>query len=379
MIAVLLLAGSVALAQSQAEKKQQVLDKIDSLIAEGDFDTAKRMIDHFLDKNPGDKELAAKLEKWRIARGDVGPILAEEGLATPEKRKRLRELCWKITGASMQGNPEEWEALLDTGEPKRAAALLSAARKKGKSSQELFVAHLLIAELERAKALPRPTEEQVRSALAGPDGKEKIDALGEVERRKLKAFRTAANKLFKGGADLETRYAAAAALLALGDAKPRKSLLNSLKSEKPVEAVLAMEVLARHPGKGKRPLQALYATIEADEAILRVKGTLLSVAIRGIGDRKEDGALAFLTKKLTKSETAVDAARALGVLGDPAATAALLAFLKAPPKDPNDTAGSGLGFLGGAGGGMKAAAAAEELRPRLVGALAILSVTAPKK
>jgi len=375
LIAVLLIASSAALAQSRAEKKQQVLDKIDSLIDEGDFETAKRMIDHFLDRNPGDEDLVAKLEKWRIAKGDVGPLLAEEGLETPARRKRLREICWKIAAASMKGSPEEWEALLHAGEPEKARALLAAAGKTG-GPEDRRTADAILSRLGGKKPLAMK-EEEIRAALEGKDAATLVRALRAIEDRRRKAFSRQANKLFEGGADLETRYAAAAALLALGDAKPRKNLLVSLTSGRPVEAVLAMEVLARHPGRGKRPLQDLYTKIEADEEILRVKGTLLSIAIRGIGARKENGARTFLEKKVLTPDTATDAARALGALGDDGATAALVAYLKSPPKDEKeDAAGSGLGFLGGAAGGMKEASAAEELRPRLVGALAILRVTA---
>ncbi|MEN8151960.1 MAG: hypothetical protein ABFS86_19250 [Planctomycetota bacterium] len=378
LLLAMLVLSPAALAQSQAEKKQQVLDKIESLIEEGDLDTAGRMIDFFLDKNPGDEDLVRMKEKWRIAKGEVGPLLEEEGLGTPEKRKRLREVCWKIAGASMKGNPDEWEALLGTGEPAKAKGLLGKAAKRG-AAEDRRTAETLIGRLDGKSPAPM-TVKEIEGVLAGSDAAAQVRALRQIEDGKLSKLRRKAAEVHGSASDPEVRAAAAGALLALGDAKVRPTLLADLKSERPVEAVLAMEVLVRHPGKGKAPLIALFGKIEADEAILRVKPTLLSLAIGGIGDGQEEGALEFLSKKLTEPTHAVDAARALGALGDEKAVDALIAYLKKPPRSAeDDTTGSGLGFLGGQGKGMKDAAAAEELRPRLVGALAILRVTAPAK
>jgi hypothetical protein len=367
---------AAGLAQEKASGKQRVLDEIDKRIDGGDLDGAKRMIDHFLEKNPGDADLKARLERWKKLKGGSKGLLEEKGLEKPEKRKRLRELCWQTIAASMKGNPEEWEALLFADDGKRARALLSSAGEKG-GAEDRRTAKALIERLDGKKPAPLTTA-QLKAAFAGSDAAAKVRAYRAVEDRKLKSFRSAANKGLKS-LDAETRFAAAGAALALGAEKPRQMLLAALKG-RPFEAALAMEVLARQPGQGEHPLKDLYAKIEADEEILRVKGTLLAITLKGIGATKEAGGREFLTKKLGDGDTAVDAARALGAFGDAAAVPALLGFVRSPPKPKDDdAAGGGLGFLGGAGGGVKEAAAAEELRPRLVGALAILRITADAK
>jgi PBS lyase HEAT-like repeat-containing protein len=139
-------------------------------------------------------------------------------------------------------------------------------------------------------------------------------------------------------------------------------------------------VLARHP-KGK--LTSLFAEVEEDEEILRVKPILLAEVLAAMGDyrdregKPEAGVREFLTGQLSSPEHCVDAARALGALHDEAAVPALLAFLRNPrPEDEDDATGGGLGFLGRSTGARAETAAAESLRHILVGAIALLRSTA---
>ena len=85
LVLVLLLTGPAARAD-----KAEVLARINDLIEAGEFDEAKRMLDFFLGKNPGDADLLRLMDTWRIRKGELGPLFAEEGLERPENVEKLR-------------------------------------------------------------------------------------------------------------------------------------------------------------------------------------------------------------------------------------------------------------------------------------------------
>ncbi len=370
----LLLAAAVFAAAPAAAKgsKAEVIAKIEALLEEGDLDGAKEMIDHFLARNAEDPDLLRLLDAWRVRKGGLAEFVEGEGLEKPENRERLRAAALRVVRATMRGNPDEWAGLRGAVDDRTFEALL-VIPKVGGTPEDMRVAEEMLA--PPAPASERTPEALLAAAAAGRD--ERLSALREAEARKLAAMRPEAEKALAGaGDDAETRAAAAAVLLALGDEKPRAGLVAALSSERAVDAVEAMQVLARHPGKGAKPRQALYAEVEKSEKILgRLKPTLQSLLIEALGrPPAEPGAREFLEGLLASPVHHVDAARALGALGDPAALTALLAYLRAPlPSDEEDPAGGGLGFLGQAEG-LRAAAAAEEVRPYLVAAIAILRV-----
>jgi hypothetical protein len=367
----LLAAGSVAAGGDSRGKKAEVVTRIEALLAEGDLDGAKEMIDFFLGKNPGDADLLRLLDDWRVRKGDLSGLFAE-GLGKPERRADLRAAALRAVTATVRGNPEEWEALTRALPEDEWRALLAPLAASG-TPEDRRTAEDLLARSAPAKVPERTPAELIEAAKAGRDGC--LSALREGEARKLAELEPLAQKVFaSAGGDAELRAAAGGILLALGDAPARIALRKSLASSRPIDGVEAMQVLARHPGGGDRPIQSLLAGIEADEGILgRLKPTLIALGIAALCRvPAEAGARVYLEGKLASPDYHADAARALGELGDPAAIPALLAFLRAPvPRDEDDTTGGGLGFLEGSEG-LKEAAAADEVRPYLVASIALL-------
>jgi hypothetical protein len=367
-ICVLLLLLVVLPAPPVRAGKAEALAKIEKLLEEGHLDEAKALIDHLLAHNPGDADLLRLREVWRVRKGKLGELLAEEDLERPEKREVLRDLCWRIVEATAPGNAEEWDALLRAGDDERAKKLLERRRESGNEEEKRVAARLLSPE-----ARERPTAEALVAELRkGPA--EALAALRVAEEDRVAAAKPYAKQILAKAGDPELRFAAAAVLLALGDEGPRTALEKALHSSRPVDAVEAGRVLFRHPGKSKRAGRELFERIRDDEAVLRAKSALLAIGIASIGASGEDGALEFLTGLLDDADHRVDAARALGVLGDAAAVPALLAYLRAPPPEEEDATSAGLGYLGRKTG-IREAEATEEVRPALVGALSVLSVT----
>ena len=361
---------------AHAGGKEEALAKIRTAMDAGHLDEAKHMIDHLLSRNPGDKDLLALLETWRVRKGQLGPILDEEGLGKPENFPRLRELCFEVVAATMGGNPEEWAGLRDLGEEDatRVTGLLEARLGAG-SEEDRTTARALLEPEEPGPPSAATPDELVARIRAGRGPA--IDALRIGEETRVRKLTPFAEKVFESaGSDFELRFAAAGCLLALGKDTPRKELRASLRAARAVEAAAALEVLLRHPGDGEAALLDLYREIEADEEILRAKPALLSMTIEAIGDSGRPRSREFLTGLLDSPDHRVDAARALGALHDVGAVEALIAYLRAPPANPESTVGGGLGFLGGTGPGKEAVAAAETVRPALVGAIAILRATA---
>ncbi len=372
----ILLAGLFLAAGARAGKKEEALAKIQAFLDEGDLENAKGLIDFLLRKNPGDADLLRLLDEWRIRKSGIGPLLEAGDLEKPENREKLRAILFRVVEATARGNPEEWEALLHAGDDARARRIL-ARLAGGGAPEDRRVARDLLARIGKpppAPAPPRPVADLLCAAREGPESC--LAALREAERRRLRALAPVARKVLASKASPELRFAAAGLLLALGESGPRRTLRAALSSPRAVEAVAAFEVLLRHPGKGERPLQALLEAVEKDETIGRAKPTLLALGFRAVAEAREPGARALLTSHLAEPDLRVDAARALGVLGDPGAVPALLDYLRRPPPAEEDATGGGLSFLGRTQG-LKDAAAAEEVRPLLVGALALLRVTAP--
>ncbi|MCU0725312.1 MAG: hypothetical protein MUE73_05925 [Planctomycetes bacterium] len=356
------------------DRKAEVLSRIEALLGEGDLDGAKEMIDFFLGKNPGDADLLRLLDSWRVRKGDLSGLFAE-GIEKPGRRSDLRAAALRAVRATLRGNPEEWEALPLALPEAEWKALLAPLAGSG-SPEDRRTAEEMIARSPPAPSPERPSEELIEAAKRGRD--ECLLALREAESRKLAELRPLAQKVFaSAGEDAELRAAAGGVLLALGDGPARAALRKSLDSARPIEAVESMQVLVRHPGGGERPIQALLQSIEADDEVLgRLKPTLAALGIAALGRvPAETGARAYLEGKLASADHHVDAARALGALGDGAAVPALLAYLRTPlPRDEEGAAEGGLGFLGGAEG-LKEAAAADEVRPYLVASIALLRLT----
>jgi HEAT repeat protein len=378
---VLLLACLFAAAPPATAKgsKAEVLQKIQALLDQGDLDQAKQMIDFFLGKNPGDADLLALADRWRVQRGDLSDLLAGEDLASPAKRELLRSAAFKIVAATMAGNPEEWDALLSVGDTDRVKALLARARDNGQPEDRQTATRLLGRLDAPEKAAEDVPPERLLVAVRSPDPKQQLWGLGRAEADKVGIVRDDAERLWKKSGDIEVKYAAAGVLLALGDPAVRKELTAALHADRPVDAVQAGKVLIRHPGPAPTALQTLVAKIEKDDAIGRARPTLLSLGLAGLAGKGEPGTREFLEARLSRPDLRVDAARALGALGDPDAVPALIRYLKSPPPAREEATAGGLGFLGSKTGGAAATAAAESIRPALVGALAILRLTRPEK
>ncbi|MHC4862212.1 MAG: HEAT repeat domain-containing protein, partial [Planctomycetota bacterium] len=316
-------------------------------------------------------------DEWRLRKGQVKSLLMKGRC-----RVDVTGGCWRVIEATMRGNPEEWPILLRLletrpGDRDRVKVALERHRDRG-AAEDRRVAAELLAKLGRAEKAPpdRSPEELVAAIRKGPE--ECLGALREAERRKVEEVAPLAKTVFAKAGSAELRFAAAGALLALGDEDPRKSLLEALRSERAIDAVHAVRVLLRHPGSGEAPIRALFAGIRADEEILRVKPTLLALAIEALGESEEKGAREFLEGLLDSPRHRIDAARALGAIGDYGSNEALRRFLLTPPpRDEEGATEGGLGYLGKAAG-LEAAAEAEELRPLLVGAIAFLRLRTPK-
>lgn len=371
--AVLLLAWAAPPAHAKGSKAT-VLKRIEKLLQEGDMDQAKRMIDFFLGKNPGDPDLLRLLDRWRVRKGDLGPILSGKDLADPRHRTELRRAAWRIVVATAPGNPDEWPALLDAGRSERVEKLLTQRRTQG-DAEEQRMARKLLEEMsgQASPKAPRSLDD-LRAALKTSSRDEQVAALREAERRGLSALKPEAKKIYENAKDPELRFAAAGLLLAVGDRSIRPSVEKAARSGDAYREVEALKVLLRHPGPGRTPIQDRIRSMEKDDSIGLAKHTMLSLAIAALGTAREPGALKFLESRLTNPTERVDATRALGALGDPAAVPALLHELRSPPKGDDAASGGGLGFLAKSEGARKAAQA-EDVRPDLVAAIAILRVT----
>jgi hypothetical protein len=357
--------------------KAEVLAKIEGLLESGDLDQAKQMIDFFLGKNPGDPDLLVLRDRWRVQQGDMAGLLA-----APKDTAETRAACWRIVKATMKGNPEEWEALLHTGDDAQAKALLTAAKESGTPEDQRVAAEVL-----RGFDPPRPDSngypdvpaDRLLVALRSADRGQVLWGLHVAEAKRPPEVEPDVKRIFGSSDDPETKYAAAAVLLSLGEYGIRQDLRTALRSDRPVTAVEAGKVLLRYPGDDPKAVETLLAAIEKDDAIGRAKPTLLSLGVMILAKRREPGALEFLEARLAAPDLRIDVARALGVLGDAKAVPVLLDWLKTPPPAREEATSGGLGFLGGSMAGAKAAATAEALRPALVGALAVLRLTAPGK
>ncbi len=356
------------------DKKAEALARIDSLIESGHLDEAKKLIDHLLAHNPGDADLKRLFEKWKVRKGDLGALKTDLDLGKPENRGRLRDACFLVIRATMGGNPEEWAALLTVGDDAQAAGILNERMTRG-SEEERRTAKAILNPLP----IEEPTvEELVGDVKRGPDScREALRLAARCKEKRLKPY---AKKIFAADTTVELRIAAAGLLLALGDDSPRKFLLKALEADRPADAVAAARVLVRHPAD---PLTKLFGAVTEDERILRAKPQILEEILAGIGDWRDGegqptpGARKFLTDLLASPRHHIDAARALGALHDPKAVSALLAYLRKPLPEEEGAAAGGLGFLGRETDAHAQAQEAEELRPILVGAIALLRATAP--
>ncbi len=354
--------------------KAEALAKIDSLIESGHLDQAKKLIDHLLAHNPEDADLKRLFEKWKVRKGDLGALKTDLDLGKPENRERLRDACFLVVTATMGGNPEEWAALLDVGDDTRAEAILNARTSHG-SEEDRRTAKAILNPLP----IEEPTvEELIADVKRGPDScREALRLAAMRKERKLKPY---AKKIFAADTTLELRIAAAGLLLALGDDSPRKFLLQTLEADRPADAVAAARVLVRRPAA---PLTKLFTAVTENERILRAKPQILEEILAGIGDWRDGegkptpGARKFLTGLLVSPQHHIDAARALGALHDPEAVSPLLGYLRKPLPEDEDAAAGGLGFLGRGTNAHAEVQEAEELRPILVGVIALLRATAP--
>ena len=338
------------------------------------------MIDFFLDKNPADADLLVLKDRWRVRKGDLGGLIEQ-----PDDPAALREACWRIVAATRKGNPEEWEALLFAGDPERARTLLAASTETGTEEDRRLAAAMLArldAPPDGAPEEPRDVPlERLLVALRSSDPDQVIGALNQMAARGMndRALVLQARKLWEDETTpFDVRYRAASALLATGDEKPRKALRADLLSGDLRRSVAAGTVLVEQPGDGEKALTELLKTIEKEESVGRARPTLMELGLTALAARKEPGAREYLEAKLASPDYRIDAARALGVLGDAKAVPALVKYVTSPPPEDEDTTSGGLGFLGGAAGGARDVAIAEALRPALAGALAILRLTAGK-
>ena len=356
--------------------KAEALAKIDSLIESGHLDEAKQLIDHLMAHNPGDPDLKRLNQKWLVRKGDLGVLSTDVDFAKPENRKALREACFLVVRATMGGNPEEWSALLFAGDPEQVKEILTERTRVG-SAEDRQTAELL---LDPPEAPEPTTEELIADVKRGPDSCR--EALTIATRRKEKALRPFAKQIFGAKTTMDLRIAAAGLLLALGDAGQRDFLVEALEADRPIDAVNAARLLARQCGP---TLLQLFKQVEENDLVLRAKPQILAEFIVGTGNWRDaegkpaPGAVEFLTGLLTSPGHHVDAARALGALHDPAAVPALLDYLKKPrPADDEDEAtAGGLGYLGRTSEGREQVHQAEEMRPTLVAAIALLRATAP--
>lgn len=364
---------------SLADKKAEALAKIDSLIESGHLDDAKRLIDHLMAHNAGDPDLMRLNEKWKVRQGDLGLLATDLDLAKPENRAQLREACFLVVRATMGGNPEEWETLRQAGDDAQVTAILTERTKLG--SEE---------ERQTAKALLNPVpvkeptkEELIADAKRGPDSCR--EALLLAAQWKVRALKPVAKQVFAADTSAGLRIAAAGLLLSLGDKSKRDALMESLETDRPVDAVTAARLLAVDPGT---PLIDWFKAVEGNDRILRAKPQILSTILAEIGSwrggdgLRTPGGREFLTGLLASPDHHIDAARALGALHDPEAVPALLDYLRKPrPLDEEDDAtAGGLGYLGRGHDEHdehEEVHQAEELRPILVGAIALLRATAP--
>lgn len=372
LVLALLLLPAAAPAALAKGSKAEVLRKIEALMDGGDDDQAKQMIDYFLGKNPGDADLLVLLDRWRVRQGDLAGVLEK-----PEGREATRAACWRVVAATMKGNPDEWAPLLDAGDPARAKELLAAAKETGTPEDERVAGELLARLAAPAAKGPRDVPpDRILAAIRSEDPDQRLWGLGLAEERKLATARADAKRIFETADAPDEKYAAAAVLLALGEEKLRAGLRETLRADRPVDAVEAGKALFRHPGADAKAVQELLDAIGKDERIGRARPTLVSLGLAALAERKEPGARSYLEARLAEPDVRVDAARALGALGDDAAVPALMEYLRSPPPAREEATSGGLGFLGGHSGGASDAAAAETLRPALVGALAILRLTA---
>lgn len=372
LVLALLLLPAAAPAAHAKGGKAEVLQKIEALMDGGDYDQARQMIDYFLGKNPGDPDLLVLLDRWRVRQGDLAGVLE-----MPEGREATRAACWRVVAATMKGNPDEWAPLLDAGDPARATDLLAGAKATGTPEDRRVAGELL--ERLAAPAAEGPTDvppERVLAAIRSDDPDQVLWGLRLAEERKLASAKADARRIWEKSDAPDEKYAAAAVLLALGEEKVGDALRETLRADRPVDAVEAGKALFRHPGADPKAAQKLLDAIGSDERIGRAKPTLVSLGLAAVAGRNEPGAREYIEARLSEPDARVDAARALGALGDDAAVPALLEYLRSPPPAREGATSGGLGFLGGRSGGASDAAAAETLRPALVGALAILRLTA---
>jgi len=367
----LLLFASVTLGD-----KAEALAKIDSMIESGHLNEAKKLIDHLMAHNPGDEDLKRLNEKWKVRKGDLSVLKTDLDLAKPENRKFLREACFLVVRATMGGNPEEWPAFMHVGDDAELERILTARTKLG-SEEERRTAESLLTPLPIEEST---TEDLIADVKRGPDSCR--EALLVAAERKEKALRPYAKKIYASDTTPELRIAAAGLLLALGDEKKSKFLVKALETDRPMDALAAARLLARHSGAS---LPKLFKEVAANDRILRIKPQILSAILAGIGDWRDaegkpvPGAREFLTGLLTSPRDHIDAARALGALHDPTLVPALLSYLQKPrPVDDDEgAAAGGLGYLGRGSDDHAEVHQAEEMRPILVAAIALLRATAP--
>jgi hypothetical protein len=393
LVLVLLLSGTPA----APDKRQQALDRIDRMLDAGDLEQAEKLIGFLLSKNPGDEGLLERRRELRIRQGNLEEVLAGgDALARPERRSELREACWKIVEATASGNAEELPTLAATGDASRAKALLERLAASGPEDQRR-VAESVLGVLDEAGRTARldALEKQLvagRLEVAAELPKERLEKHADLILAALMAADAGADACRAAGAlgsrrargrlrqlvrspDPTTSIAALGALLAIGDESARPLLEKIVRQGSPAQAVEALTRLAAHPGKDEASRLALLATMNDTPPVPRLRATLVGVVLASIESGEKD-AREPVTKLLEDPAVAMDAARALGVLGDAASVPAVLGLLREPPEASGSeaTAGEGLGFLGKKMGG-EAVERSLDLQPRLVAALALLRLT----